>query len=64
MEWALFALVAGRALAPSSKRAIEEWVKEDVYLGNPEEIRVHHLYRAMDFLLEHEEAIQREGSAP
>lgn len=60
VEGALFALVANRALAPSSKRAIEEWAREDVVLGNEEAIQVHHLYRAMDFLLEHEEAIQRE----
>ena len=60
VEWAIFAMVANRALAPSSKRAIEEWVREDVALGNDEEIKVQHLYRAMDFLLAHEEAIQRE----
>lgn len=60
MEWAIFAMVANRALAPSSKRAVEEWVRQDVVLGNDEQIKVQHLYRAMDFLLEHEEAIQRE----
>ena len=60
VEWAIFAMVANRALAPTSKRAVEEWAKEDVALGNEEEIKVQHLYRAMDFLLEHEEAIQRE----
>ena len=60
LEWAIFAMVANRALAPSSKLATEEWVRQDVVLGNDEPIRVQHLYRAMDFLLEHEEAIQRE----
>jgi len=60
VEWAIFAMVANRGLAPSSKRAVEEWVREDVVLGNDEQIKVQHLYRAMDFLLEHEEAIQRE----
>jgi transposase len=60
VEWAIFALVANRALAPASKRAAWEWVREDVALGNEEEIELQHLYRAMDFLLEHEEAIQRE----
>ena len=60
VEWAIFAMVANRALAPSSKRAVEEWVRQDVVLGNDEQIEVQHLYRAMDFLLEHEEAIQRE----
>lgn len=60
VEWAIFAMVANRALAPDSKRAVEEWVREDVALGNPEPISLQHLYRAMDFLLEHEELIQRE----
>jgi len=60
IEWALFAMVANRALAPDSKRAVEEWVREDVALGNPEPISLQHLYRAMDFLLEHEELVQKE----
>ena len=60
MEWAIFAMVANRALAPDSKRGVEEWVREDVALGNPETISLQHLYRAMDFLLEHEELIQKE----
>jgi len=60
VEWAIFAMVANRALSPESKRGVEEWVKEDVALGNPEPISLQHLYRAMDFLLENEEAIQKE----
>ena len=60
IEWALFAMVANRALAPDSKRVVEEWVREDVALGNPEPILLQHLYRAMDFLLEQEELIQKE----
>jgi len=60
VEWAIFAMVANRALSPDSKRAVEEWVSEDVALGNPEPISLQHLYRAMDFLLENEESIQRE----
>ncbi len=59
VEWAIFAMVANRALSPDSKQAVEEWVKEDVWLGNPEPIALQHLYRAMDFLLENEELIQR-----
>jgi transposase len=35
-------------------------VSEAVALGNPEPISLQHLYRAMDFLLEHKEAIQKE----
>jgi len=47
-------------LAPSSKLAIEEWASEDVFLGIEEDLQVQHFYRAMDFLLAHEEDIQKE----
>ncbi len=57
---ALFAMVANRALAPSSKLAIEQWAKEEVYLGDHQPLQVQHCYRAMDFLLEHQERIQKE----
>jgi transposase len=60
VEWAIFAMVANRALAPDSKRGMEEWMREDVALGNPEPISLQHLYRAMDFLLEHKDHVQRE----
>ena len=60
IEWALFAMVANRALAPDSKRGVEEWVKGDVALGNPEPIALQHLYRAMDVLLEHRDLIHKE----
>ena len=57
---AFFAMVANRALAPDSKLAVEEWVKNDVFLEPDEPLQVQHFYRAMDFILEHEEAIQKE----
>jgi transposase len=60
VEWALFAMVANRALAPDSKRGVEEWVKGDVALGNAEPIALQHLYRAMDVLLEHRGLIHKE----
>jgi transposase len=60
VEWAIFAMVANRALAPDSKRGVEDWVSEDVALGNPEPISLQHLYRTMDFLLEQQETIQKE----
>jgi hypothetical protein len=62
VERLLFALVANRALAPSSKRAALEWAQQDVALpgvgelgGDPQIF-----YRAMDFLLDCDEEIQRE----
>lgn len=60
VEWAAFAMTANRALAPDSKRGVEEWVREDVALGNPESIELQHLYRAMDVLLEYREIIHKE----
>jgi len=60
VEWAVFAMVANRALAPDSKRGVEDWVGEDVALGNPEPISLQHLYRAMDFLLAQDAELQRE----
>ena len=57
---ALFAMVANRALAPSSKLAIEQWAADEVFLGDHPPLQVQHCYRAMDLLLEHAEAIQKE----
>jgi len=60
VEWAIFAMVANRALAPDSKHGVEDWVSEDVALGNPEPISLQHLYRAMDFLLAQNATLQKE----
>ena len=54
-------MVANRALSPCSKLSIEQWAAEEVFLGGEESpLQVQHFYRAMDFLLEHAEAIQKE----
>ena len=60
VEWAIFAMVANRALAPDSKRGVEDWVSGDVALGNPEPISLQHLFRAMDFLLTQDAELQKE----
>jgi hypothetical protein len=58
----LFCLVANRCLAPSSKLAALEWATNDVAvpgmvdLGDDPQV----FYRAMDFLLAADEALQRE----
>ena len=57
---AIFAMIANRALAATSKLAIEQWACEDVHLGNDKPLQVQHFYRAMDFLLEHADAVQKE----
>lgn len=60
MAQAVFAMVANRALAPCSKLAIETWATKDVHLDPAVRLQAHHFYRAMDFLLENEESLQRE----
>ena len=51
-ERRIFAMVANRALAPSSKLSMEEWVGQDVEIAGLREVASHQLYRAMDSLLE------------
>lgn len=60
VERALFAMVANRALAPGSKLAVEEWVREDVALPGLQDVPVHQLYRAMDLIHDAEDEVQRE----
>jgi hypothetical protein len=42
-------MVANRALSPLSKLAIEQWMAEEVYLGDEAPLQVQHFYRAMEF---------------
>jgi hypothetical protein len=51
-ERALFALVANRALAPSSKLAASRWVNEDAMITDLPSASDDACYRAMDWLLE------------
>jgi len=61
VERALFAMVANRACAPSSKLYCwEEWLERDVRIEGTEELELQHLYRAMDFLEANKEEIERE----
>ena len=58
LERILFALVAGRALAPSSKLEATRWIREEVYVPGLAEVDHTACYRAMDWLLEHLKALQ------
>ncbi|MFH1609030.1 MAG: IS1634 family transposase [Candidatus Bipolaricaulota bacterium] len=60
VERLVFAMTASRALAPSSKLALENWVADEVLIPDLPDVEVHQLYRAMDFLLEAGEAIQHD----
>ncbi|WP_213453265.1 IS1634 family transposase [Rhizomonospora bruguierae] len=59
VERVLFALVANRALKPSSKLAASEWVCHDVYLPGLPHVGDDACYRAMDDLVEVEPALTR-----
>jgi len=61
VERALFAMVANRACAPSSKLyCYEQWLREDVRIAGTEALALHHLYRAMDVLEASKEAIEQD----
>ena len=58
IERSLFAMVANRAVEPTSKLSTEHWVNNEAYIPELSSVSVHQLYRSMDFLLEHDTAIQ------
>lgn len=61
VERALFMMVANRACAPSSKLyCYEQWMREDVRIEGAEHLELAHLYRAMDFLEENRESIEKD----
>jgi hypothetical protein len=59
VERVLFALVANRALDPRSKLGVERWVGRKVHIEGLGGVQAQTLYRTMDFLLQHEETVQR-----
>ncbi|MGH3950443.1 MAG: IS1634 family transposase [Pseudonocardiaceae bacterium] len=59
-ERVLFALVANRALAPSSKLAAAGWVTHDVHIPGLPETTDDACYRAMDWLLQAEPVLTKE----
>lgn len=58
LERILFALVAGRALAPSSKLEATRWIREEVHVPGLAEVDHTSCYRAMDWLLDHLDILQ------
>jgi len=59
-ERVLFALVASRALAPSSKLAAARWASEDVHIAGLPQTTDDACYRAMDWLLLVQPALEKE----
>jgi IS4 transposase len=60
VERVLFALVANRALAASSKLAAAGWVEDDVHIDGLPQTSDDACYRAMDWLLEIKSALEKE----
>jgi hypothetical protein len=61
VERVLFALVANRAVAPSSKLAAAEWVCQDVHLPGLPHVTDDACYRVMDQLIEVDSGVHRIG---
>ena len=59
-ERVLFALVANRALAPSSKLAAARWITDDVLIDGLPATSDDACYRAMDWLIEIKDALEQE----
>jgi hypothetical protein len=59
-ERVLFALVANRALAPSSKLAAARWATEDVLIAGLPQTTDDACYRAMDWLLQIREQLEKQ----
>jgi hypothetical protein len=59
VERVLFALVANRALAPSSKLAATSWVAHDVHIPGLAAVSDDACYRAMDWLIAVEDKLAR-----
>jgi hypothetical protein len=59
-ERVLFALVANRALAPSSKLAAARWISDDVLIDGLAATSDDACYRAMDWLIEIKDALEQE----
>jgi transposase len=59
LERVLFAMVASRALAPSSKLEVSRWIAHDVHIVGLERPSHTDCYRAMDFLLEALDELQQ-----
>jgi DDE family transposase len=59
VERILFALVANRALAASSKLAATRWIEHDVHIDGLDAVLDDACYRAMDWLIEAEPELSR-----
>ena len=59
LEEAAFAMVLHRILDPGSKRRTHSWMHKAVYRPEFGEIDLHHLYRALDYLIRSKDNIEQ-----
>ena len=59
VQEAIFCMVLNRLTEPTSKVGVADW-KEEVYRPQFDELKLHHLYRAIDFLDEHKDTIEEQ----
>lgn len=63
-EHIVFAMVLNRLVDPSSKRACNEWARNEAWLPELDGTEVHHFYRALDLLDAHtDEVLAAVGAA-
>ncbi|MCF8001543.1 MAG: IS1634 family transposase [Halanaerobiales bacterium] len=55
---ALKAMVFNRAINALSKLSTYDWLQNDVYFPAADNLDLHHLYRGLDFLIEHKDEIE------
>lgn len=60
IERLIFTMVANRALNPSSKLAIEDWIDDEAVIPGINSVKSKNLYRSMDFLLEIKDKLEFE----
>lgn len=54
------AMVFNRAIDAQSKLSTYDWLQNDVYFPAANDLKLHHLYRGLDFLIEHKNEIEAE----
>jgi len=59
LEEAAFAMVLHRILDPGSKRRTHAWMQKAVYRPELEAVELHHLYRALDYLVGGKEELEQ-----
>lgn len=52
-------IVPVRSRRSCTATSYEQWLAEDVHIEECESLQLHHLYRVMDFLEAHKEALEQ-----